>query len=88
MSLCFKGNYASGFVIRNEKLDFDRDLYLQQYIGSQNYEFMSSVAQTQMFEQFSRYRTYVQLQRETDIDEFDLEVKNYQQIQQSKKVFI
>jgi hypothetical protein len=49
---------------------------------------MSSVAQTQMFEQFSRYRTYVQLQRETDIDEFDLEVKNYQQIQQSKKVFI
>jgi hypothetical protein len=47
---------------------------------------MSSVAQTQMFEQFSRYRTYVQLQRETDIDEFDLEVKTYQQLQQSKKV--
>jgi len=26
------------------------------------------------------------LQRETDIDEFDIEVKNYQQLQQSKKV--
>lgn len=80
------GNYASGFVIRNEKLDFDRDLYLEQYLGSHSHTFMSSVAQTQMFEQFSRYRTYVQLQRETDIDEFDLEVKNYQQLQQSKKV--
>ena len=47
---------------------------------------MSGVAQTQMFEQFSRYQTYVQLQRETDIDEFELEVRQYQQLQQSKKV--
>lgn len=79
------GNYANGFIIRNEKLDFDRALYLEQYLGSHVHPFMSAVAQTQSFEQFSRYRTYLQLQRETDIDEFDLEVKNYQQLQQSKK---
>lgn len=45
------GGYAGGFVIRNEKLDFDRDLYLQQFVGSSMFPFMSSVAQTQMFEQ-------------------------------------
>jgi hypothetical protein len=47
----FIGNYASGFVIKNEKLDFDRDLYLEQYLGSHVYTFMSTVAHTQMFEQ-------------------------------------
>ena len=47
----YLGGYAGGFVIRNEKLDFDRDLYLQQFVGSPMYPFMSSVAQTQMFEQ-------------------------------------
>ncbi|UJR09433.1 hypothetical protein I4U23_013673 [Adineta vaga] len=79
------GNYANGFTFKNEKLDFDRDLYLEQYLGSHVHSFMLSVANTQMFEQFSRYRTYAQLERETDIDEFDIEVKNLQQLQQSKK---
>ncbi|CAF3646783.1 unnamed protein product [Rotaria sordida] len=79
------GNYANGFIIKNDKLDFDRDRYLEPYLGSHVHSFMSAVAHTQMFEQFSRYRTYAQLQRETDVDEFDLEVKNLQKLQQSKK---
>ncbi|CAF0783895.1 unnamed protein product [Adineta ricciae] len=82
---CSIGNYASGFTFKNEKLDFDRDLYLEQFLGSHVHSFMSTVANTQMFEQFSRYRTYLQLQRETDVDEFDIEVKNLHQLQQSKK---
>lgn len=45
------GNYANGFVLKNEKLDFDRDTYLEQYLGSYLYTFMSAVANTQMFEQ-------------------------------------
>ncbi|CAF1217920.1 unnamed protein product [Rotaria sordida] len=79
------GNYANGFIIKNDKSDFDRDRYLEPYLGSHVHSFMSAVAHTQMFEQFSRYRTYAQLQRETDVDEFDLEVKNLQKLQQSKK---
>ncbi|CAF1302810.1 unnamed protein product [Adineta steineri] len=79
------GNYANGFTLKNEKLDFDRDLYLEQYLGSHVHSFMSTIANTQMFEQFSRYRTFLQLERETDVDEFDIEVKNLQQLQQSKK---
>lgn len=93
------GNYPSGFVMKNEKLDFDREVYLEQYRGTDLFKFMSLVVNTQMFEQvnkiiikinnffclfkFSRYRTYVQLEREFDIDEFDIEVKN---LEQSKKV--
>jgi hypothetical protein len=50
----FTGNYASGFVIKNEKLDFDRDLYLEQYLGSNVHTFMSAIAHTQMFEQVRR----------------------------------
>jgi hypothetical protein len=38
-------------VIKNEKLDFDRDHYLEQYLGSHVHTFMSAVANTQMFEQ-------------------------------------
>ncbi|CAF3769514.1 unnamed protein product [Rotaria sp. Silwood1] len=79
------GNYANGFIIKNDKLDFDRDRYLEPYLGSHVHSFMSAVAHTQMFEQFSRYRTYAQLQREIDVDEFDLEVDNLQKLQQSKK---
>ena len=45
------GNYANGFVIKNDQLDFDRDLYLEQYLGSHMHTFMSAVAHTQMFEQ-------------------------------------
>ncbi|CAF4163549.1 unnamed protein product [Rotaria sordida] len=81
------GNYANGFIIKNDKSDFDRDRYLEPYLGSHVHSFMSAVAHTQMFEQFSRYRTYAQLQRETDVDEFDLEVKNLQKLQQSKKMY-
>ncbi|CAF3332046.1 unnamed protein product [Rotaria socialis] len=79
------GNYANGFDIKNDKLDFDRERYLESYLGSHVHTFMSAVANTQMFEQFSRYRTHAQLERETDIDEFDLEVRNLQKLQQSKK---
>ncbi|CAF3909211.1 unnamed protein product [Adineta steineri] len=70
------GNYGSGFVIKNNKLDFDRDVYLKQYVGSDIYPFMSSIVNTQMFEQFSRYRTYAQLERDMEIDEFELEATN------------
>ncbi|CAF3276563.1 unnamed protein product, partial [Rotaria sp. Silwood2] len=79
-------NYANGFVIKNDKLDFDRDRFLEPYLGSHVHTFMSTIAHTQVFEQFSRYRTYAQLQREIDVDEFDLEVDNLQKLQQSKKV--
>ncbi|CAF4634372.1 unnamed protein product [Rotaria sp. Silwood1] len=79
------GDYASGFVIKNEQLDFDRNVYLKQYLKSDMYLFMSSVVNTQMFEQFSRHRTYVQLNPDIDIDEFDIEVKNVEQSQQLKK---
>ncbi|CAF3760774.1 unnamed protein product [Rotaria magnacalcarata] len=79
------GNYANGFDIKNDKLDFDRERYLEPYLGSHVHTFMSAVANTQMFEQFSRYRTHAQLEREVDIDEFDLEVRNLQKLQQSKK---
>ncbi len=48
------GNYANGFVLKNEKLDFDRDLYLEQYLGSNVHTFMSAIAHTQMFEQVRR----------------------------------
>ncbi len=37
--------------MKNEKLDFDRDVYLQQYLGSDLHTFMSLIANTQMFEQ-------------------------------------
>jgi hypothetical protein len=40
--------------MKNEKLDFDREIYLQQFIGSDLYTFMSSVANTQMFEQVNK----------------------------------
>ena len=59
----YLGNYASGFVIRNEKLDFDRELYLEQFLGTHIYTFMSSVAQTQMFEQVQSIRMFGFLQR-------------------------
>ena len=36
--------------------------------------------------QFSRHRSYLQLQREMDVDEFDIEVKNFERFQQSKRV--
>jgi hypothetical protein len=52
----FIGNYASGFVMKDEKLDFDRDVYLEQYLGSDVYTFMCSVANTQMFEQVNKIR--------------------------------
>lgn len=80
------GNYANGFVIKNNQLDFDRDVFLQQYQQTPLFSFMSTVAHTQMFEQFSRYRATLQLQREVDIDEFDIEVKNYERIQREKKL--
>ncbi|CAF0811124.1 unnamed protein product [Rotaria sordida] len=79
------GNYASGFVIKNEQLDFDRNVYLRQYLKSDLNMFMSSVVNTQMFEQFSRHRTYLQLHPDIDIDEFDIEVKSFEQSQQSKR---
>jgi hypothetical protein len=41
-------------VFKNDKLDFDRDLYLEQYRDSDIHTFMSSVANTQMFEQVDR----------------------------------
>ncbi len=37
--------------MKNEKLDFDRGVYLEQYRGSEFYRLMSGVANTQMFEQ-------------------------------------
>jgi len=37
--------------VKNEKLDFDRSVYLEQYRGSEFYRLMSGVANTQMFEQ-------------------------------------
>jgi len=76
-------NYDNGFVIKDNQLDFDKDIYLKQYIGTDLYTFMSSITNTQMFEQFSRYRTYIELEKKNDMDEFDIEVKN---IQQTKKV--
>ena len=54
----FSGSYGSGFVIRDEKLDFDRDRYLEPYIGTHLHSFMSTVAQTQMFEQVRRYSEF------------------------------
>ncbi|CAF4053363.1 unnamed protein product [Rotaria sp. Silwood2] len=78
------GNYASGFVIINEQLDFDRNVYLRQYLKSDLYTFMSSVVNTQIFEQFSRHRTYLQRHPDIDIDEFDIEVKNFEQSKQLK----
>lgn len=45
------GNYASGFVLKNEKLDFDRDVYLEQFRDTQFKPYMTAVANTQMFEQ-------------------------------------
>ncbi|UJR36733.1 hypothetical protein I4U23_029448 [Adineta vaga] len=80
------GNYANGFVMKDEKLDFDRDVYLKQYQGSDLYTFMSSIVNTQMFEQFSRYRTYLELEHEVEMDEFGIEVKTLEQTQQSKKL--
>ncbi len=49
--LWFIGNYPNGFIVKNEKLDFDRGVYLEQYRGSEFYRLMSGVANTQMFEQ-------------------------------------
>lgn len=83
---CAIGNYGAGIIPKDEKLDFDRDLYLEQYRDTPLFDFMSTVANTQMFEQFSRYRTFIQLERETEIDEFDLEVKQIHELQKSKKV--
>jgi hypothetical protein len=40
--------------MKDEKLDFDRDVYLQQFVGTDLYTFMSSVANTQMFEQVKK----------------------------------
>ena len=45
------GNYASGIVMKNEKFDFDREVYLQQYRGSEFYRLMSAIVNTQIFEQ-------------------------------------
>ena len=45
------GNYANGFVMKNEKLDFDREVYLEQFRGSEFYRLMFGIANTQMFEQ-------------------------------------
>ncbi|CAF0844360.1 unnamed protein product [Didymodactylos carnosus] len=78
------GSYSNGFIFKDDKLDFDRDQYLRQYENTPIHEYMSAVSHTQMFEQFSRYRTD-SLITSFD-DEFDLEVKNVQQIQQSKKI--
>ncbi|CAF1216909.1 unnamed protein product [Adineta ricciae] len=78
------GNYASGFVEKNDKLDFDRDVYLKQYHGSDLYNFMSSIVNTQMFEQLSRYRTHVKFTHETEMDEFDIEVRNLEQSKQTR----
>ncbi|CAF0891545.1 unnamed protein product [Adineta ricciae] len=82
------GNYASGFVEKNEKLDFDRDVYLKQYQGSDLYNFMSSIVNTQMFEQLSRYRTHVKITHETEMDEFDIEVRNLEQSKQATNPLI
>ncbi|CAF3898028.1 unnamed protein product [Rotaria magnacalcarata] len=79
------GNYSSGFVVKNDTLDFDRGVYLKQYHRSELQTFMTSVVNTQMFEQFSRYRTYVELQRDNHLDEFDIELKRFEQIHQLKK---
>lgn len=51
---CAIGNYGAGIIPKDEKLDFDRDLYLDQYRDTPLFEFMSAVANTQMFEQVSR----------------------------------
>lgn len=50
------GNYADGFVVRNDKLDFDRNVYLEGYRRSEFYRFMSMIVNTQMFEQVSSNR--------------------------------
>ncbi|CAF3083172.1 unnamed protein product [Rotaria socialis] len=79
------GNYSSGFVIKNDTLDFDRGVYLKQYHRSELQTFMTSIVNTQMFEQFSRYRTYVEHQHDDHLDEFDIELKRFEQIHQLKK---
>ncbi|CAF1327143.1 unnamed protein product, partial [Didymodactylos carnosus] len=77
------GTYSNGFILKDDTLDFDRDQYLRQYENTPIHEYMSAIAHTQMFEQFSRYRTD-SLTTAFD-DEFDIEVKNIQQLQQNKK---
>jgi hypothetical protein len=52
------GNYADGFTLRNEKLDFDRELYLQPYLGTYLHSFMATIANTQMFEQVDECSTH------------------------------
>lgn len=57
------GNYPSGFVIINNKLDFNRDEYLKQYVGTDLDKFMSSIANTQMFEQVNAKQKKELIQR-------------------------
>lgn len=37
--------------MKNDKLDFDRNVYLEGYRGSEFYRFISTIVNTQMFEQ-------------------------------------
>lgn len=37
--------------MKNDRLDFDRSVYLEEYRGSDLYRFISTVVNTQMFEQ-------------------------------------
>ena len=37
--------------MKNDRLDFDRSVYLEEYRGSNLYRFVSTVVNTQMFEQ-------------------------------------
>lgn len=53
---CTIGNYGAGIVAKGEELDFDREAYLDQYRDTPIYDFMLSVANTQMFEQVKRKR--------------------------------
>ena len=56
LTLFRSGKYPGGFITKNDKLDFDRDAFLQQYLQSPLWIFMSSVVNTQMFEQVRRKR--------------------------------
>lgn len=60
------GNYANGFVIKNNQLDFDRDVFLQQYQQTPLFSFMSIVAHTQMFEQVKKKTSCFSIQIESN----------------------
>jgi len=45
--------------MKNDKLDFDRNIYLKQYVGSDLYTFMSSIVNTQMFEQVNKEQSFI-----------------------------